>query len=113
MKKNTQITPAMSKKKNIKTEKSNDNNIKLPDPVEFSKALLKAYERAQPIISECIERQSEYLTPEQLDPMNVREAYAKMMERWMEDPHSFWETQAEYWQKWMYLWQESTLKLIG
>ena len=75
--------------------------------------MAKAYERAQPVIEEFIEKQAEAGNQINLDPLNVSETYSEFLESFWNNPEKFWELQIEYWQKGMELWQESTLKFMG
>lgn len=94
-----------------KTEKIED--VELPDPLALSRALMHAYERAQPAMTELMNRYSENIGQQNLDPMNVSEAYMEYMQNIMADPQKFWEMQSNYWGKWMNLWQESAMKFMG
>ena len=83
------------------------------DPIAFSQSMARAYEQAQPIIEEFIEKQAEAGNQINLDPLNVSETYSEFLESFWNNPEKFWELQIEYWQKGLELWQESTMKFMG
>ncbi|NCT40777.1 MAG: class I poly(R)-hydroxyalkanoic acid synthase [Alphaproteobacteria bacterium] len=75
--------------------------------------MARAYERAQPVIEDFIEKQSKAGNTLNLDPLNVGESYSEFLESFWNNPDKFWELQIEYWQKGIELWQESTFKFMG
>ncbi|MFK7839186.1 MAG: PHA/PHB synthase family protein [Bdellovibrionales bacterium] len=87
--------------------------IRMLDPVAFSQAMAAAYERAQPVIEEFIEKQSAEGNTINFDPLNVGESYSEFLESFWNNPEKFWELQIEYWQKGVELWQESAFKFMG
>jgi len=83
------------------------------DPVAFSQSMMRAYESAQPIIEDFIEKRVANGSHINFDPLNVSETYAEFLESFWNNPDKFWQLQIEYWQKGLALWQESTLKFMG
>ena len=83
------------------------------DPVAFSQAMSRAYERAQPVIENFIEKQSKAGNQINFDPLNISETYSEFLESYWNNPEKFWELQIEYWKKGIELWQESTFKFMG
>jgi polyhydroxyalkanoate synthase subunit PhaC len=104
---------AENKKKIVENSPPRDPEIKFPDPIALGNALMQAYERAQPVFEKFIEQSGKEFSNQNLDPLNVSEAYTKFMERLWSDPEFFWQTQSALWGKWAHLWQESTLKFMG
>lgn len=102
----------MPANKNSAQKQENDDYQAL-DPVAFSQAMAKAYERAQPVIEDFIEKQRDAGNQINFDPLNVSETYSEFLESFWNNPDKFWELQIEYWQKGMELWQESTFKFMG
>ena len=90
-----------------------EGDVKLPDPIAFSRALIDAYERARPVLENFIEKQSDTYGDFNLDPLNIQGAYAEYIESFWNDPEKFWELQTDYWQKALTLWQESARKFMG
>jgi len=103
----------MAKPLNKDTNNDESEHYQPLDPVAFSQAMAKAYERAQPVIEEFIEKQRDAGNQINLDPLNVSETYGEFLESFWSNPEKFWELQVEYWQKGMELWQESTFKFMG
>ncbi|MGH1403316.1 MAG: PHA/PHB synthase family protein [Alphaproteobacteria bacterium] len=93
-------------------------NAPIPDPVTLGNALLEAYEKAQPLFEQYIDKYGKPETIEELssinfDPLNIRNAYLDFLDRIAQDPNKFLEIQAQYAQDWMSLWQESMKKFMG
>ena len=97
-----------------KNPAENDNQAKAPDPVALTHALIEVYKRAQPVFEEFMKRHhATDWSKHNFDPLNVSAAWSEFAERMMADPQKFWEMQADYWGKWMTLWQSSTMKFLG
>lgn len=87
---------------------------KAPDPVALTQALIDVYRRAQPVFEEFFARQQgRDWTNENFDPLNVSHAWIEFAQKLLSDPKKFWDAQADYWGRWMHLWQESTRKFLG
>lgn len=99
--------------KNTKKISEQNEDVKLPDPVALSQALMEAGKRAAPLFEEFFAKYSQNLSSQSPDPMNVRKAYMELMSRVAEDPQKYWDMQLDYWQKWTHLWHESTLRFLG
>ena len=97
---------------------SDEQAFKMPDPVALGQALVDAYEKAQPIFNEYIEKYGSAEAMEQFasidfDPMNIQDSYVEFLDRIAKDPSKFMEVQAQYAQDWMNLWQGSINKFLG
>lgn len=101
----------------MKTAPSNENmpmdDIKIPDPIALSQALMKAYEKAAPIFTQAFNKFVDDIENKPLDPFNLREAYVEFLQRVSEDPAHYAKLQMDFWQKWMQVWQESALQFMG
>ncbi len=86
--------------------------IKMPDPVEMSKAMTDIAERSQKIVTDFLERQ-EGDAPEALDPLNIGNAFMEMTARMMADPAKLVEAQMGLWQDYMTLWQSTAQRMMG
>lgn len=94
------------------------SSFKMPDPVVLGRALMEAYEKAQPLLQEYMKKWEKEDAAAQFaninfDPLNVREAYMGFLDKITADPNKFMEIQAEFMQDWMSLWQESVNKFMG
>ena len=88
--------------------------VKLPDPVEFSKSMAEIAERSQKLVSDFLERQSEDGNGNaQIDPMNVGGAFMEMTARMMADPSKMFQAQMNLWQDYMRLWQTTAQRMWG
>ncbi len=102
-----------------KTQKPDDEaSLPLYDPIKLGKALMEAYEKAQPLIENYIgkygtEDGMEKFGSYNFDPMNIRESYLEFLDRIAQDPAKMFEIQADYMNDWMHLWQESVQKFMG
>lgn len=94
-------------------EKKVENKNKALDPVGFARALAHVYEKAGPVFQEALKRYSQDLPQKNLDPMNIGGAYMEFLEKFWEHPEDAMKKQAEFWVKWIDIWQNSALKFIG
>ncbi|PCI56235.1 MAG: class I poly(R)-hydroxyalkanoic acid synthase [Alphaproteobacteria bacterium] len=97
---------------------SDEQAFKVPDPVALGKALVDAYEKAQPIFNDYIGKYGSADAMEQFasidfDPMNVQDSYMEFLDRISKDPGKFMEVQAQYTQDWINIWQDSISKFMG
>lgn len=102
----------MSTKKDLLTD------IQMPDPAAMGKAILNAYQQAQPLFEEYAAKYSPAKALEgpdnvNLDPMNVKQAYLDFMDNIAQNPQKCLELQGEYMQDWFALWQNSISKFMG
>ncbi|MGH1455482.1 MAG: PHA/PHB synthase family protein [Alphaproteobacteria bacterium] len=99
-----------------KTDEKQD--IKAPDPVVLANAIMVAYQKAQPVLQQYIEKYSSDKGRQELgsinfDPLNIRESYLDFLDKLAQDPAKFFELQTGYMQDWANLWQESINKMVG
>jgi polyhydroxyalkanoate synthase len=95
---------------------SNSKSTQSPkfDPVAFSQAMIKAFERAQPVIEDYLKKlSSEDFGEKNLDPFNIKPVYIEFLERIATDPDKFIDIQTQFWNEWFRLWSESTKKFMG
>ena len=91
-----------------------DNEIKAPDPVEFSRVWIDIASKSQKIISEFVRRQQAKSHKEQFaDPLNVSHAFIEFTRQIMSDPTKFAQNQLALWQDYMALWQNTADKIAG
>ncbi|MFI4987272.1 MAG: class I poly(R)-hydroxyalkanoic acid synthase, partial [Alphaproteobacteria bacterium] len=88
-------------------------DIKLPDPVEFSRAIAKIAERSQRLVSEFLARQQTDRHVGMADPLNVGNAFLEMTARLMANPAKLVEAQVNLWRDYMSLWQNTTRRWLG
>jgi len=89
--------------------------IKLPDPVEFSKSMSRIAERSQKLVADFLARQEEQKADGSttLDPLNIGAAFMEMTSRMMADPAKLVQAQMNLWQDYMRLWQTTTQRMLG
>jgi polyhydroxyalkanoate synthase len=86
--------------------------VKLPDPVEWSKALGRIAEQSQRLVSDFLSRQGAGGVG-MGDPMNIGQAFFEMSARMMTDPTRIVQAQFNLWQDYMSLWQNATRRFMG
>lgn len=107
----------MSKSTNAKPAMSEDKNSKAPikpfDPIAFSAAMMEAYEKARPVIEYSMEKAANQdLMNQNLDPLNVNPIMSEFMNNWMNNPEKLIDQQTKYWDKWLDIWHQSTMKFL-
>ncbi len=89
-------------------------DVKLPDPVEMSRAMTRIAEQSQRLVSEFLARQaSDGAGPKSPDPMGVGHAFLEMTTRMMADPAKLMQAQMSLWQDYLTLWQRTTQRFFG
>ena len=89
-------------------------DVKLPDPVEMSRAMARIAEQSQRLVSDFVTRQAGDGTPVgQPVPLSLGAAFMEMTARMMADPAKVVQAQLNLWQDYMTLWQRTTQRLLG
>ncbi len=90
------------------------HDVKLPDPVELSRAMTRIAEQSQKLVTEFLARQSsEGVGSSNPDPMGIGHAFLEMTKRMMADPAKLMKAQMSLWQDYLTLWQRTTQRLLG
>jgi polyhydroxyalkanoate synthase len=87
--------------------------VKLPDPVEMSRAMARIAERSQRIVTEFLSRQASEGLSGPSDPFNLGQAFLEMTAKMIADPAKMMQAQMSLWHDYMTLWQRTTQKLLG
>ena len=88
--------------------------MKFPDPMEMTRAMVSIAERSQKLVGEWLQRQGkDQSVPGPVDPLNVGRAFLEMTTRLMSDPAKLMQAQLGLWQDYMRLWQSTTMRLWG
>ena len=89
--------------------------LKLPDPAEVAQTVSKVAEQSQRLVKDFLERQAAPPSGDYqvLDPGTVMKAFQELTLKMLEDPAKLLETQLEYWQQSLSLWQNTTQRLMG
>ncbi len=95
------------------TEQSGQQ-IKLPDAVEWSKAMSRVAEQSHRMVTEFLSRQNG-ADPGlgMADPLNVGSAFFEMATRMMADPMRLVQAQMSLWSDYLSLWQTATRRMMG
>ncbi len=87
--------------------------VKLPDPVEMSRAMTRIAERSQRLVTEFLTRHATEGLRGNADPLNLGNAFLEMTARMMSDPAKLLQAQMALWQDYILLWQRTTQRLLG
>jgi len=88
--------------------------VKLPDPVEMSRAMARIAEQSQRLVTEFLAKQAaDGAARNNADPFNIGQAFLEMTSRMMADPAKLVQAQMTLWQDYMTLWQRTTQRLLG
>ncbi|MGQ9370176.1 PHA/PHB synthase family protein [Azospirillum sp. ST 5-10] len=89
-------------------------DVKLPDPVELSRAMARIAEQSQRLVTEFLARQTgDGAAAGNPDPMGIGSAFLEMTTRLMADPAKLMKAQMSLWQDYLTLWQRTTQRLLG
>jgi polyhydroxyalkanoate synthase len=88
-------------------------DVKLPDPVEWSRTMNRIAERSQNLVAEFLDRQADSEGHKQMDPLNLATAFFEMTTRLMSDPTKLMQAQVSLWQDYLKLWQSTTQRMMG
>jgi polyhydroxyalkanoate synthase len=86
--------------------------IKLPDPVQWSRSMAEIAERSQKLVLDFMARQGGQGVG-MADPLNVAGAFVEMTQRLMADPAKLMQAQVTLWQDYMALWQHTAERFLG
>jgi len=87
--------------------------VKLPDPVEMSRAMARIAERSQRLVTEFLSQQATDGMRGPSDPFNIGQAFLEMTAKMMTDPTKMVQAQMSLWHDYMTLWQRTTQRLLG
>jgi poly[(R)-3-hydroxyalkanoate] polymerase subunit PhaC len=86
--------------------------IKLPNPVEWSRSMADIARRSQLLVLDFMGRQA-LDSPLPVDPLNIAGAFIEMTQRLMADPAKLLQAQVTLWQDYLTLWQHATERFLG
>ncbi|MDR3515422.1 MAG: class I poly(R)-hydroxyalkanoic acid synthase [Azospirillaceae bacterium] len=87
--------------------------VKLPDPVELSRAMTRIAEQSQRLVTDFLARQSVEGVAGNRDPLNIGNAFLEMTARILADPVKMVQAQMSLWTDYMTLWQRTTQRFLG
>jgi polyhydroxyalkanoate synthase len=91
-------------------------DMKLPDPVELSRAMARIAEQSQRLVAEFMQRQSGGGGADaggMSDPGSIGRAFLEMTARMMSNPAKIVEAQVNLWHDYMQLWQSAAQRMAG
>src|ERR1700680_3902713 len=88
--------------------------IRIPDPVQFSRDFAEIAERSQRLVLEFLQGQGQQSDGIGMaDPLNIGQAFLEMTQRLMADPGKLMQAQVTLWQDYMKLWQRPAERFLG
>jgi polyhydroxyalkanoate synthase len=98
-----------------KTQAEPATPYKIPDPEEFTRNVLKAYEDGGRAVTQFLDRSDTQLTPFSAASEMTRaaETMSAIYARWMSDPAKFAQSQAELASSYAELWQRTMQRMLG
>ena len=88
-------------------------DVKIPDPVEMSRAMARIAERSQRLVTDFLSKQATEGLKGPQDPFNVGQAFLEMTAKMIADPAKMVQAQMSLWHDYMTLWQRTTQRLLG
>jgi polyhydroxyalkanoate synthase len=87
--------------------------IKMPDPVQWSRNMANIAERSQRLIADFMARQTNSGQLGTADPLNIAGAFLDMTRRLMVHPERLMEAQFSLWRDYLRLWQSTAQRFLG
>lgn len=88
-------------------------DIKLPDPAELSKNMMRIAAQSQQLVTDFLSRNAGNGELGSVDPLNLGGAFLEMTAKMMANPTLLVEAQFDLWQKYLSLWSTTTQRLLG
>jgi polyhydroxyalkanoate synthase len=87
-------------------------DIKLPDPAELSKNLVKIAAQSHQLMTDFV-RRNDIAEPQAADPLNIGSAFLEYYNKLLSDPGKLFEAQIELWQAYITLWNNAAQRFLG
>ncbi len=101
-----------SRHKDVTMKDKTSPEIKVPDPVQWSRNMAEIAERSQRLVLEFTARQAEGGLGVS-DPLNIAGAFLDMTQHLMSHPERLFEAQVSLWQDYLRLWQNTAQRFLG
>ncbi|PIW28371.1 MAG: class I poly(R)-hydroxyalkanoic acid synthase [Rhodospirillales bacterium CG15_BIG_FIL_POST_REV_8_21_14_020_66_15] len=85
----------------------------MEDAREFSNAMVEIAERSQRLVTEWLTQHGKEIKAQDVDPLNIGEAFLDMTRHMMSDPAKMMESGITLWQSYMELWQSTAVRMMG
>lgn len=92
---------------------ANAADVKVPDPVELTRAMIRIGEHSQKIMQKFMERHQDTASLPMADASQIATAFLNMSGQMMQHPMRLMEAGMNLWQDYMLLWQNTALRFIG
>ncbi|HUN53362.1 MAG TPA: class I poly(R)-hydroxyalkanoic acid synthase [Candidatus Sulfotelmatobacter sp.] len=90
-----------------------DNDIKLPDPAELARNMVRIAAQSQRLVADFLARQAADGAAGGVDPLNIGSAFQEMTARMMADPGKLVQAQLDLWKSYLDLWRNTTERFLG
>ncbi|MEQ8228676.1 MAG: class I poly(R)-hydroxyalkanoic acid synthase [Rhodospirillales bacterium] len=82
-------------------------------PAELANSMVEIAERSQRLVTEWLGRHGDEIQAQDVDPLNIGEAFLEMTRHMVTDPAKMMESGLSLWQGYMELWQSTALRMMG
>ncbi len=104
----------MTTKKTKPSSSENKDEVKVPDPVELAKAMIRIGEHSQRLMREFLERQQENKThASQMELANISAAFLDLTQAMMQNPDKLITASINLWQDYLKLWNATAMRFMG
>jgi polyhydroxyalkanoate synthase len=102
----------------MKDNAPKEEAVKVPDPVEFTRAMIRIGEQSQKLMRDFMERQKDSFSPKTLaETGHIAAAFMNMSQHMMQtmfqQPDRFVQTGVNLWQDYMKLWSSTAHRMMG
>ena len=80
---------------------------------DVANSMVEIAERSQRLVTDWLARHGSELQAQEVDPLNIGEAFFEMTRQMMTDPAKMMESGMTLWQGYMELWQSAALRMMG
>lgn len=85
----------------------------ITSPTEFANSMVEIADRSQRLVTDWLSRHGKEISAQDVDPLNIGEAFLEMTRHMMADPAKMMESGLSLWQGYMELWQSTALRMMG
>ena len=94
-------------------DKKTPNSDAAESPAELANSMVEIAERSQRLVTEWLGRHGDEIQAQDVDPLNIGEAFLEMTRHMVTDPAKMMESGLTLWQGYMELWQSTALRMMG
>lgn len=110
------MTSQKTKPSDTENKGSTKEHVKVPDPVELAKAMVRIGEHSQKLMRDFLERQKEnkaHTATSQAEIANISAAFLDLTQAMMQNPDKLIAASINLWQDYMKLWNATAMRFMG